>query len=173
MINVKGIIHFDPLPLTTKHKKQAKWKNHANVQLNCELDKYYAWFVKTRYNVKLNPPQRGPHVSFIADIVSNPELYKKVMEKWNKKEIEFTYDTNVRTNGEDWWLRVYSKDLLDIREEAGLPRNPFFNLHLTIGYAAPRLDKDGNEMGGSNLEHSRYIHEIIKRYEFDTPRKLT
>ena len=95
------------------------------------------------------------------------------MEKWNKKEIEFTYDTNVRTNGEDWWLRVYSKDLLDIREEAGLPRNPFFNLHLTIGYAAPRLDKDGNEMGGSNLEHSRYIHEIIKRYEFDTPRKLT
>lgn len=172
MLTASGIIIFDPPTLTKKHTRQAEWKRHANLHLGCDMAAYYAWFVRRRYNVILNPPHRGTHISFIADIVPNKDLYNLAKSKWDGKSIEFEYDINVRTNGEDWWLRVYSNDLLAIREEAGLSRNPYFNLHLTIGYAAPRLDKDGNEMGGSNLEHSRYIHECIKRYEYDTPRGI-
>lgn len=161
-------MHFDPPVLTRKHAKQAKWKNHANVQLDCDIDNYYAWFINRRYNLKLNPPQRGAHVSFIADIIPNQEIYKKIIEKYNGKEIEFTIDTNVRTNGEDWWLRVYSEELSNIRVECGLPYEPYHPFHMTIGYAAPRLDKNGNEMGGSQLEHSRYIHRCILMFDNDT-----
>lgn len=167
MIKVKGILEFDPPTLTRKHARQASWKRHANVQLTCDTAAYYAWFVKRRYNVILNPPQRGTHVTFIADMVDNEDAYNFIRSKYHGKEVEFEFDTNVRTNGKDWWLRVYSEDLLDIREEAGLTRNPFFNLHLSIGYAAPRLDKDRNEVGGSNLDHSKYIHRCIMRFEPD------
>jgi len=172
MLKAQGIIKFDPPILTRKHARQAEWKRHANIDLGCDMAAYYSWFIRKRYSVILNPPQRGTHVTFIADMVPDMNLYNSVKAKWDKKPMSFEFDTNVRTNGEDWWLRVYSEDLLDIREEAGLSRNPYFNLHLTLGYAAPRLDKNGNEMGGSNLEHSRYIYEYIKRFEHDAPRKV-
>lgn len=172
MLKAKGIIMFDQAALTKKHIRQAEWKRHANLQLNCDIPAYYAWFIRRRYNVILNPPHRGTHVSFIADIVNDLDRYNSIRDQYEGKEVEFEYDINVRTNGEDWWLRVYSEPLLDVRELAGLKRNPFFNLHLTIGHAAPRLDKNGNEMGGSNLEHSRYIYECIKRYEHDAPRGI-
>ena len=37
------------------------------VFIDGDVSEYYAWFVKKRYNLTLNKPLRGAHVSFIND----------------------------------------------------------------------------------------------------------
>lgn len=50
--------------------------------------------------------------------------------------IEIWYDPDVKTNGNHWWLDLPHKEnsrLLDLREHFGLPRNPPYALHLSLG----------------------------------------
>lgn len=174
-ITYKGIIHFDPVDKTKKHKFQSNWKRMALVMIDGELSEYYAWFLKKRYNLILNKPLRGAHVSFVNDSVNDMMkglncseeeaelIWEQVKKKWDGVEIEICLDLditgsenkNAKDYGKHWWLRIPQEKrekLHDIRKELGLGR-PFFGLHMSIGYANER-----------NIEHSTYIINLINDY---------
>jgi hypothetical protein len=166
LIKVKGKIQFEPEDKTRKHKSQASWKRIAMILTNDDLADYYSWFIKRRFNLELNKPLRGSHVSFIND---SERDFKEGAHLWNEgkklfdgAEIDFYIDPEPRTNGEHWWLRVYCPDSEMIRASMGLSPVPYFTLHLTLGYANSRW-----------IDHSNYILEICKRHEIisSEPRK--
>ena len=155
MLELKTKIIFDPIDLTKKHKSQSSWKRVVTCQTDCDIHEYYAWFLNARFNLKLNKPIRKAHVTIVNDKIHDYELYKMAKQLFHNKEITFKYDpSEIRTNGEHWWIKVYSDDVANIRTVMGLNPKPFFNLHLTIGYA--------NE---KNIMHSEYILETILRYD--------
>lgn len=160
-----GKIIFEPENVTKKHNVQASWKHIAMVMLDGDITEYYAWFVKKRFNLILNKPLRGAHISFINDSFRDMSLngkrntedvtaiWKSVKIKWDGVRIPIMLDLNIKTDDKHWWLNVhqeYRDKLQEIRNELGLGK-PFFGLHMSIGYANER-----------NLEHSRYIHNLIK-----------
>lgn len=164
---VKGKIIFDPDNITRKHKDQSSWKLMALLMIPGDICDYYKWFIQKRYNIELNKPLRGAHISFINDSIDDMAKnlgvtqkealinWNNVKSKWHKKTIEIEVDTDVRTDGKHWWLQIPEnarKDLHAIRAELGLKR-PYFGLHLTCGHA--------NE---KNIDHSMYIHNLIVKY---------
>ena len=160
LIRAIGKIQFEPQNKTRKHKSQSSWKRVALITTDDDLDLYYSWFLAKRFNLKLNRSIRGSHITFISDKFEHS--IKNIVDKYDGKEIEFYYDLEPRSNGEHWWLRVYCSFAEDIREEAGLTREPYFSFHLTLGYA--------NE---KNLHHSNYILEQCKFFNLisSEPRK--
>jgi hypothetical protein len=151
VIECKGKLIFQPENKTKKHEKQ-DWKKVAMIMLNCDLDKYYAWFLTQRFNLEFVKTLRGSHVTIISDKVSQ-QKFDKIARKYNGKEITFYYETEPKTNVKHWWLRVHSPEAEIIREEMGLHKEPYFGFHLTIGY-----------MNHLNLQYSDYIFRIIKRF---------
>lgn len=162
MIKVTGKIWFDPINRTKKHNIQSEWKRTAMVIFDCDMTEYYAWFIKKRYNLELNRPLRGAHISFINDSVRDmgvcADKWDEVKEKYNGTEVTLTLDVDVRTDSKHWWLIVEHesrKPLLDIRSQLGLDK-PYFGMHLTIGYA-----------NSKNEEHSKYVHGLITKFGGD------
>lgn len=160
VVKMTGKLKFQPENKTKKHLKQ-DWKKVAMIMLNCDLDNYYAWFLKKRFNLDFVKNLRGAHVTIISDKM-NSEMFEKASKLFNGKEITFYYELEPRTNTKHWWLRVHCPEAEIIRESLGLSREPYFGFHLTIGY-----------MNEKNIEHSKYIYQIIKRYGFlsSEPRK--
>jgi len=159
-IIMRGKIIFEPEDITTKHGKQSSWKKIAMVFIYGDICQYYSWFLMKRYNIILNPPVRGGHISFIndsvVDLTQNGKLSKEEVEvmwlnvknKWHGKEIDITLDLDPRSNGEHWWLNIPNEDrdgLQAIRNELGLGR-PYFGMHMSLGYIHPKY-----------VEHSKYI----------------
>ncbi len=137
------------------------------VFIDGDITEYYAWFIQRRYNLILNKPLRGAHVSFINDSIKDltlngtrtPEEIEKVWEtvkkKWNGKKIQITLDLDPKTDDRSWWLNIphdERESLQAIRTELGLCK-PFFGRHMSIGYARPGLME----------EHSKYLHDLIKK----------
>lgn len=159
-IKLKGRIKFDPKDVTTKHHSQANWKRVAMVMFTGDVTEYYSWFIERRYNLVLNRPLRGGHITFINDRKSEiNDEWDNVKKKWDGKEVEVTINLDPRTNSGDdgskhhWWLKVPEEDrdeLLGIRNELGLGK-PNFGFHMTIGYANDK-----------NKGHSMYLHKLIK-----------
>ena len=152
LLKLKGIIEFSPEDVTRKHKSQSSWKRVAIIKTNCDIDRYYAWFLEKRFNLKLNRSIRGAHITFINDKLER-DIFDQASKLFNGKEIEFYVDIEPRSNSEHWWLKVYCQDAENIREVIGLKREPYYSFHLTIGYA--------NE---KNLEFSDYILRQCKRF---------
>lgn len=165
-IELIGKIHFEPENKTKKHEKQSSWKKIAMVLFQGEICEYYAWFIAKRYNLVLNKPLRGAHVSLINDSIQDlsqngaktieqvEELWKSVKDKWDNKEIKVTLSLNPRIDDTHIWFNIpeeHREPLQSIRNELGLGR-PFFGLHMTIGYA--------NE---KNISHLRYLNTLIKK----------
>lgn len=165
-VSLIGKIGFEPENKTNKHNNQSSWKKIAMVFIDGDVTDYYAWFIKKRYNLILNKPLRGAHVSFIndsmKDLTKNGQksfdevevLWETVKQKWNNKEIPIVLDLNVKTNDEHWWLNIPHDErglLQSIRDELGLGK-PFYGMHMSIGYANDK-----------NIEHSKYIHDLIKK----------
>jgi hypothetical protein len=136
------------------------------IHFDGEISEYYAWFIEKRYNLTLNKPLRGAHISFINDSVrdfsqngtlSNKEIddmWNQVKKKWHGKKIQVVLDVNPKTDGRIWWFNVPHEEraeIQSIRNELGLGK-PYFGLHMSLGYA--------NE---KNLHHSQYIHDLIKK----------
>lgn len=170
LITYRGKIHFDPENITKKHLHQADWKRMALIMFDGDLAEYYAWFIFKRYNLKLNKPLRGAHVSFIndsmrdikkglntdSDDVAN-KVWNDVRRKWDNKEIDVVLNLDARSDYKHWWLIVdhaYREPIHAIRKELGLGR-PFFGLHMSIGYANDK-----------NLQHSEYIVRSATRFEY-------
>ena len=164
-ITLTGKIGFEPEDRTKKHLLQSSWKKVAMVFIEGDICEYYAWFLKKRYDISLNKPIRGAHVSFIndsmRDLTQNNakseeealKLWEDVKTKWDGKEIDIVFDLNPKTNDRTWWLNIPNEErqgLQAIRNELGLGK-PFFGLHMSIGYV--------NE---KNIEQSVYIHGLIK-----------
>lgn len=154
MLDIKTSIEFDPANMTAKHEKQSDWKRTALCQIDGDIDKYYSWFLKRRFDLELNRPIRKAHITVINDRVLDAVKYNQAKEIFDGKEIVFKYDpAEIRTNGEHWWVKVYNTDIEAIREFAGLQRKPHFNLHLTLGYA-----------NNKNMHHSEYILRQIMKF---------
>lgn len=166
ILHLTGKIEFEPEDKTKKHMNQATWKKVAMVMVDGEICEYYSWFIKRRYNLTLNRPLRGAHISFINDSMmdltkngklTEEEVNKKweyVKKKWDGRKINIVIDLDPRTDGRTWWFNIPHEErelLQSIRYELGLGR-PFFGMHMSIGYA--------NE---KNIDHSEYLHELIKK----------
>jgi hypothetical protein len=165
-ITLYGKIVFDVEDYTRKHKLQSSWKKIAFVFIDGDVCEYYSWFLQRRYNIILNKPLRRAHVSLINDsmkdltqngLITEEQVlinWEDCKQKWDGKEIPIVLELTPKTNDEHWWMNVPQdeRDLLQkIRNELGLSK-PFFGLHMSIGYC--------NE---KNIEHSRYIHDCIKK----------
>lgn len=164
-IVLMGKIVFEPVNYTKKHSMQASWKRIAMVFIDGDVTEYYSWFIKKRYNLTLNKPIRGAHISFINDSLRDmsnngkksleevDRIWNEAKTKWDGKYIPIMLSLDPRTSDKHWWLNIppdYRDKLHQIRAEVGLGR-PNFGLHMTIGLA--------NE---KNIEHSKYIHSLIK-----------
>ena len=154
MFEIKGKIVFDPINVTKKHNTQSTWKKVAIIKFDCDTYEYYSWFLKKRFNLFLNKPLRGTHLTFINDIVSD-EVYLQARDMFDGKEITVQYDpTLIRSNKSGhWWLKAYSDDAQNIRNVIGLG-DPYFGYHITIGLATHL-----------QLEHSKYITEQCIRFD--------
>ncbi len=151
----EGIIIFDPIDKTKKHQAQSSWKKTAMIVLDCDIYSYYSWFINRRYNIILNPPLRGSHVTVINDRIDTEELiesYLKTKEKYDQTLVKFRYYPDVRSDGVHWWLPVQSDQMLAIREEAKLGKS-FYSPHLSIGRADHPIMKP----------HSEYILDLIRK----------
>lgn len=153
LIKVVGKIDFLPTSKTKKHNAQSSWKKTALIKTNCDIESYYAWFIKKRFNLELNSTIRGTHISFINDKFTNDKMWNEFSKLFHGKEITFYYDPSVHSNGKHWWLKVQSTDAENIRIAMGLSKTPHYSMHLSLGYA--------NE---KNLEHSKYILRQILRF---------
>lgn len=152
LIKLKGILEFSPEDVTRKHKNQSSWKRVAMIRTDCDLDRYYAWFLKKRFNLELNKNLRGSHVTIISDRLDK-NVFSEASKVFNGKEIEFFIELDPKSNGEHWWLRVFCPMAESIREAMGLSRDPYFGFHLTIGHANER-----------NIAHSEYILRVCKMF---------
>ena len=170
IITIKGRIEFDPKDYTAKHSKQSSWKRIAMIMFDGDICEYYSWFIKKRFNLPLTKPLRGPHISFINDRESDTNgKWNEVKKKWDGKEIEVTLSVDVRTDGKHWWFIIpeeHRTQIHDIRAELGMGR-PFYGLHMSLGYVQDSDDTDpeitGKKAKRMNVEHSKYIHELIKK----------
>lgn len=84
-----GKIYFQPEDKTRKHKSQSSWKRVAMILCFDDLTEYYAWFVKKRFNISLNKPLRGTHITFINDHLNRVPNFDEVATQFHKKSIEF------------------------------------------------------------------------------------
>ena len=165
-ITLTGKIEFEPEDKTKKHANQASWKKIAMVMVDGDICEYYNWFIKRRYNLVLNKPLRGAHISFIndsmKDLTQNGEksleealnAWETTKNKWDGETIQIVLNLDPITDGRAWWFNVPHNErelLQSIRTELGLDK-PFFGMHMSIGYA--------NE---KNIDHSTYIHDLIKK----------
>lgn len=176
VFKVKGRLDFNPENKTEKHRSQSVWKRTAMIRTDCDMDRYYAWFLKKRFNLELNGNLRGNHVTFIADRLDE-KTFNEASKIFNGKEIEFFVEIEPRSNGEHWWLRVYSPEAESIREVLGLSREPHFGMHLTLGRATPKCPEDLNDKVlmelkwrlntakyKNNIEDIKSLEERIKAY---------
>lgn len=171
VFEIKGKIEFSPIDKTNKHRSQSSWKKVAMIRTNCDIDRYYAWFLKKRFNLELNRTLRGTHITFINDKVDS-KIFEEASKIFNGKEITFYIENEPRTSGEYWWLRAYCPEAESIREIMGLSRNPYHPLHLTIGTPIIKYpesvdisDNSAMKVRKDYLEHSFYIMEYSKKYE--------
>jgi hypothetical protein len=92
--------------------------------------------------LRIQRPAWGAHISVVRG--EAVDLNNEFKNKYNNKAIQFEYNVYPITSGEHWWLEVNCPELLDLRENLGLPRDPRWNLHLTIGSAIPAF-REKNE----------------------------
>lgn len=161
-VSYVGKIQFEPENKTKKHLAQATWKKVAMVLFDGELAEYYSWFLKKRFNLELNKPLRGAHITFINDSIDDlnnrvgsieekEALWEKLKQKWDGKEVAVTLNLRPFSDSNHWWLIVdhkHREELHAIRSEIGLGR-PYFGLHMTIG-----------SVNEKNLAHSQYINSL-------------
>lgn len=130
MFNSTGKLVYDPtLAYNVKTTQDPFW---LILECDPELARYYRYLTKRYFSLDwLMRPAWGAHVSVIrGEKVTKPELWAKD----KGRQIKFEYTGEVRTNGRHYWLDISCPELLHLRKQYGLNRNPVFGkLHLTIG----------------------------------------
>lgn len=100
-----------------------------------EIVKYYRhlYFLFRHKVDKLTRPAWDSHITVIRD-EEPPEDRQHLWRAHQDREVEFFYSSQVGTNGSYWWLPVFSPQLLELREDLGLSREPYYPLHLSFGH---------------------------------------
>ena len=154
LVEGSGKIVFDPKNMTKKHDAQGSWKRSAMLIFGCDMADYYAWFIMRRYSIVLQTPIRGAHVTFVNDRANDMKggAWEEVKSEWDGLDVKVQFDTDVRTDGHYWWMRVEPNlTFQKIRRSLGLG-DPYFPYHLTIGYP-----------NNKNEHQSHYIHGLLKK----------
>lgn len=119
-----GKLVFDP-GQGTKHF-EPWW---AIVSCDEGIGAFYRWLCK-RHGIPLNKNALwGPHISFIKG--EQP----LIQNKWGSIiEVNFFYSNHIRIdNGRHAWLDVWSDDLIQLRDDFGLPPKVKMSYHMTLG----------------------------------------
>ena len=111
-----------------------------------ELGRYYRSLLSTyRYKTfSLTRPSWDQHITIIRDEEPADE-YKSHWEKYNGQKIEFQYENKLYHNLAYYWLNVKSQKLYDIRVELGLPKEPEYPFHVTIGNDLNFIDNPSSQ----------------------------
>lgn len=138
MFKTKGVVTFKPERKGLKSKAAC-----CVIEIDNEIIDYYRNQVNKHYGLNLLKPSWSAHVSIIQGSL-DPELplYKKIVEKYEGKEVEISYKIIPRYSGDTesvlgqedglfWFLSVESDIFVEIRQQLGLNIN--FKPHLTIG----------------------------------------
>ena len=126
MIEGKGTLRY------SSTFEEMKW--WLVVDCDKEIGKYYRnlYYLLHHKCRELQRPAWESHIS----VIRNEEPPKKdLWGKYNGLNITYQYNPVIRNNGIYFWLDVECNQLLDIREEIGLDREPYFPLHLTVANA--------------------------------------
>jgi len=94
-----------------------------------------------RWKILIRRPAWKEHITVIRGAYEwlGPKGNLNLWGKYDGDSIEFEYEPRITTREPEpdrpkyFWLNVSCPKLLDIREELGLPREPPYPLHLTIG----------------------------------------
>lgn len=172
--DAKARIVFDPLPIIGSKEKMFKpWWVIAVVDGHNgkDLGDYYRYLLEKRFGLhvqtsytdkgvnvertsiglKLQLPAWGTHISVVRGEPVDKRVWENYKSQYHDKLVDFKYSISPRTSGVHWWLNVKSEELLDLRELMGLPRNPKWSLHLTLG-SPTQLYEEKNE----------YIHNLYR-----------
>jgi hypothetical protein len=105
----------------------------------CEdMGRYYRrvfnWSNRFSSNGVVGDTKWGPHISLVRGEPHDPTWW----QLYHLQEIEFEYNTVLRTNGKHLWFPVKCDEVYEIRKKLKLPPYPFpeeeyYGLHLTIG----------------------------------------
>jgi len=133
MFKSTGRLRYSPTingSMNRRNGGSTKW--WLVIDCDPEIGRYYrSLYQMWSYNVsELRRPAWETHISVIRD--EKPPNESDWM-KYDGQTIEFVYTPDLEFNGIYVWLPVTCNRALDIREELGLNRNPFYNLHLTVG----------------------------------------
>lgn len=105
------------------------------LQCDRELLRYYQHIYQTLYWKKLQTAMWGAHASIVRG--EKP----KDLDAWKRfdgKIIEFSYEYEggFHTNGQHFWIKVWSEEFSEIRKSLGLSEAPRVPYHLSIGALA-------------------------------------
>lgn len=128
-----GKLRYSPQLLGADSVSESWW---LVVDCDPDIGAYYRALYRLQHHDcrKLLRPAWREHISVIRN-EEPPEDRKYLWKKYDGQQVEFTFRQGVRTEGFYFWLDVDCDEVLNIREELGLPRDPEFPLHLTIGNA--------------------------------------
>jgi hypothetical protein len=129
MYQSTGKIVFNPIPRDGSKPNKSWW---AIVECPHDIIEYYRYWVTKNQKFKLNFPSFGAHISIIRD-EEPPDDFKYLWKKRDGMLVNFTYSPDFETNGEYYWLNVHCPVLNEIRTELGLPSEPEYGYHLSIG----------------------------------------
>jgi len=144
MIDGVGKYAFDPLALTKSADLFKPW--WVIIQLSDDTSDYYRWFVEKRYGLKLQRPAWGSHISVIRGEETTQEKWNSYKKEYDGKPVKFTHQSELRSNGKHWWIRIISEEAKDLRENMGYPRDGLWGLHLTIGMPIPRFEQQSYDI---------------------------
>ncbi|GIP48772.1 MULTISPECIES: hypothetical protein [Paenibacillus] len=98
-----------------------------------DIMNYYGHWVYRTHHMKLNKPKFGSHISIIRGEDVDPERKIRFWGKYAHQPLTFAYSNEMGHNAEHYWLPVCSREMERLRTELGLPKDPPFGFHLTLG----------------------------------------
>ena len=127
----QGTLRYSPKLLGDK--PSAKWW----LVLDCDENignLYRCLFHLDTHRVhRLNRPAWETHITVVRD-EEPPDHAKHLWERYAGLRVEYEYVGPVESDGNYFWLPVQCPQLLDIRTELGLNRDPIYPLHLSVGH---------------------------------------
>lgn len=130
VFEITGTLKYNP-----KRDKLKKTRTHDDFFLILDLPKdvgvYYRYWVKKRFDLFLNPPAYGEHITILDGRVPVTQDKQIYWNKYKDKKIKIHYSNHLYQKWKFWCLPAQSEQLNDIREELGFTRLDFF--HITFG----------------------------------------
>lgn len=131
MFRSTGVIHYSPKLIGPRVSD--KW--WMIIDCDPEIGRYLRHLYHlSRYRCEtLSRPAWKEHITVIRDEEPLQSL-QPLWEAYQGCTIDFLWDLTVHTDGVYYWVPIQCSFALEMREELGLARNPYFPLHLSIAH---------------------------------------